>query len=155
MQEYTTYGIQNNAETGLLQTIASSNSEFKQIFEKKLYPVDQLLQCDLEASMNLNTYMYCSELGKVTKLYYAWFYISHTPFTKASLNYLHKNNADNSIKNCIHKLLTSGQKKKPRKDRWACGGKGWPLTAPWKLPALFWNCIHKFRSLVCLVLMRI
>ena len=23
--------------------------------------------------------------------------------------------------------------------------KRWPLTAPWKLSALFWNCVHKFR----------
>ena len=23
-------------------------------------------------------------------------------------------------------------------------GKRWSLTAPWKLSALFWNCIHKF-----------
>ena len=24
-------------------------------------------------------------------------------------------------------------------------GKRWPLTAPWKWSALFWNCVHKFR----------
>ena len=79
--------------------------------------------------------------------------VSNTPFTKTSPNYLHiKNNADNSIKititnselpKMIRTLFTSAHQKKNLKRRMSVRGKGWPLTAPWKLSALFWNCVHK------------
>ena len=65
------------------------------------------------------------------------FECNYTPFTKASPNYPHKYNADNSIKiaftnsellKIIHTFLRAPILKNPRKDGWACGGKGdiWP-----------------------------
>ena len=75
----------------------------------------------------------------------------HAPFTKTSPNYPHKNNADNSIKiaftnselpKIIRTLFTSAHKKNNLEKMDECAGKGRPLTAPWKLSALFWNCVH-------------
>ena len=71
---------------------------------------------------------------------------TNTPFTKASPNYLHKNYADNSIKivftNSEHPkiirtffFLERPLKKFEKTDERE--GKRWPLTAPWKLSALF------------------
>ena len=78
---------------------------------------------------------------------------TNTPFTKASPNYPHKNYADNSIKlaltisehpKIIHFFYERPLKKILEKTD-EREGKRWPLTAPWKLSASFWNCIHKFR----------
>ena len=61
-------------------------------------------------------------------------------------------NADNSIKiaftnselpKIICTLFTSAHFKKNLEKTDERAGKGWPLTAPWKLSALFWNCVHK------------
>ena len=82
--------------------------------------------------------------------------VVNTPMLLHSLtytpNYPHKNNADNSIKiaftnsklpKIIRTLVTSGHLKKYLEETDERAGKGWHLTAPWKLSALFWNCVHK------------
>ena len=44
----------------------------------------------------------------------------------------------------IHTLYMSAHWRKKNLDKTdEHAGKGWPLTAPWKLSALFWNCVHK------------
>ena len=73
-------------------------------------------------------------------------------------NYPHKNNADNSIKIAFTNselpkiIYTFFFYERPLiktlKRRMSVLGREWPLTAPWKLSALSWNCVHKFRSLV-------
>ena len=89
--------------------------------------------------------------AKLIPLY--WKIQSDTPFTKASPNYPHKNYVDNSVKiaftNSGHSKIIHFFYKRPLKKNLEKTdereGKSWPLTAPLKLSALFWNCVHKFR----------